>query len=288
MAASATLFALMNFFARLASSTASWASVGAVRAIVGAGVAYAVGRSRGADLRVHDVRALFWRSAFGTVSMVCTFHALSSHALSLGDTVTLLNLSPLFLAVLAPHVLGERTSPATAMSLLVAVAGVLLVLRPAIFFGPHETPTSLVGPSPAATATSAVTAALFAAIAMTMLRRVGQKDSAESIALHFSLFAFVVLGAITASAPHLPSARDAGFMVAAGLAAGFAQLAMTRAYALERAAKVGSLSYLAVVASAVLGAVVLGERPRAIALVGMVLVVTSGLLVTFATDDAHA
>lgn len=288
MATSATLFALMNFLARLASSTASWASVGAVRALVGAAVAYAVGRTRGQDLRAHDPKALFWRSAFGTASMVCTFHALSSRSLPLGDTVTLLNLSPVFLAVLAPILLRERTTPATAVGILIALGGVVLIVRPAFLFGAHASVLGVPGPTPGQTATSAVGAAGFAAIAMTMLRRAGQRDSAESIALHFSLFAFVVLGAIALADPRLPSPRDAACMVGAGLAAGFSQIAMTRAYTLERAARVGSLSYLAVVASAALGAVVLGERPRATALVGMALVVASGLVVGFAREGARA
>ncbi len=287
MALGAVLFALMNFFARLASSSASWASVGAVRALVGAGVAFVVARSRGIPLHAGDRKTLFWRSAFGTVSMVCTFYALSSRTLSLGDTVTLLNLSPVFLAIVAPIVLRERTSGATALGILVALAGVVLVLRPAFLFGAHgEVARAAFGPSLAASAGTAVAAAMFSAVAMTMLRRVGQSDSAESIAFYFSLFAFAVLTAIALGDPRLPSARDAVFMVLAGVAAGFAQIAMTRAYALERAARVGSMSYLSVVASALLGAVVLGERPPLLALGGMALVVASGLLVTFTRPAA--
>src|SRR5262249_9057868 len=110
MALGATLFALMNFFARLASSSASWASVGAVRAFVGALVAIAVARARGAPLAVKDKRAIFWRSLLGTGAMVATFYALSSRTLSLGDTATLLYLTPVFLAILAPIFLRERTS----------------------------------------------------------------------------------------------------------------------------------------------------------------------------------
>ena len=282
MAASATLFAFMNFFAKLASASASWASVGAVRALVGAGVAYLVGRSRGARLRAVNRRALFWRSLFGTASMLCTFHALSCRSLSLGDTVTLLNLTPLFLAVVAPLVLRERTGPATAVAIVVALAGVVLVVRPALLFGVAPLAVHAAGPSAGVGAASAVASALLAAVAMTMLRRSGQEDSAETIALHFSLFAFVAMLVFAVADFRLPTLRDAGFMVAAGLAAGFAQITMTRAYTLERAARVGSLGYLSVVASAVLGALVLGERPGALALLGMALVVGSGLLVTFA------
>ena len=59
---------------------------------------------------------------------------------------------------------------------------------------------------------------------------------------------------------------------------------MTRAYALERAARVSGMSYLSVVTSALLGAAVLSEVPTPGALAGMALVVTGGLIVTFTRD----
>jgi drug/metabolite transporter (DMT)-like permease len=44
------------------------------------------------------------------------------------------------------------------------------------------------------------------------------------------------------------------------------------------------MSYLSVVASAVLGGLVLRERPPALALAGMMLVVVGGVVVTFAKE----
>ncbi len=43
----------------------------------------------------------------------------------------------------------------------------------------------------------------------------------------------------------------------------------------------GGMGYLAAVASALLGAIVLGERPSVAAIAGMALVVVGGLVVTF-------
>jgi drug/metabolite transporter (DMT)-like permease len=284
MALGACLFALMNFFARLASATAPWPMVGGVRALIGAAVAVAVAKARGASLVTHERRAVLLRSLFGTAAMVCTFYALTSPALSLGDTVTLLNLAPVFLALLAPMVLREKTSPASALAIALALAGVVLVVRPAALFGGAE------GGAPGAgtTAAVAVLAAFFTSIAMMLLRRIGPRETPESVAFHFSLFAALVMGAIGASDLRVPEARDAACMVAAGLCAGFAQLAMTRAYALERAARVSAMSYLAVVVSALLGAAVLGESPTATALVGMGLVVVGGVVVTFAREPRNA
>ena len=85
MALGALLFALMNFFARRATASASWASVAAVRAMIGALVAVMVVRARGSSLVAKDGRAIIGRSVLGTLSMLLTFYALSSRTLSLGE-----------------------------------------------------------------------------------------------------------------------------------------------------------------------------------------------------------
>lgn len=281
MAASAVLFALMNFFARLATASASWMTVGAVRGLIGGFVAIAVARARGRSLVVKDRRAVFWRSLVGTAAMSATFLALSSRTLSLGDTVTLLNLTPVFLAVLAPIFLGERTSGAVVLALTLSLGGVVLVLHPSFAF---EGAAPAGGLSAAATAGLAVLASFLASIAMMLLRRVGPTETAEGISMHFSFFAAGTLGLASLTDLRMPTARDAILMVAAGIFAGLAQIALTRAYSLELAARVSGMSYLAVVTSALLGAVVLHEQPTLGALLGMALVVSGGLVVTLTRD----
>lgn len=284
MAAGAILFALMNFFARLASSSASWMTVGGGRALIGALVAFGVARARGTSLVANDRKAVFWRSLFGTAAMGTTFYALSSRTLPLGDTVTLLNLTPVFLAVLAPFVLRERTTASVGVALLLSLAGVVLILHPSFTWQAPPALAAAAGPSASTTAAVAVSAAFFASIAMMQLRRVGKTENPEAIAVHFSLFAGVVLMGLSLFDLRMPAPRDAGFIVLGGVCAGLGQLALTRAYTLELAARVSGMGYLAVVASALLGGAVLGERPSLGAICGMALVVLGGLVVTFVRD----
>ncbi len=286
MAASALLFAFMGFFARLATASTSWATVGAARALVGAAVAIAFARMRGASLRGGRARDMWLRSLFGTGAMMCTFYALSSRALPLGDTVTLLNLSPVLLALVAPVLLGERTTGAGAIGIAVALAGVVFVAQPAFLFHTARPAAPLGGPTAGVTAAFAIAAASFTALAMTMLRRVGRTTSPEAVALHFSLVAAAAMTAISLIDPKIPSPRDAAAMLAAGLCAGVGQLTMTRAYATERAARVGGMSYLSVVVSAALGAAALGEIPSEPALLGMALVVTGGVVLALRDKTA--
>lgn len=272
MATSAALFASMNFFARIASVSSSWAMVGAVRALVGACVAIAVARMRGVSLAAKDRKAVFWRSVFGTLSMIATFAAVTSPDLPLGDSTTLLNLSPVFLAILAPIFLGERTTIGVVVAIAISLAGVCLVVKPAALFGGdlHGGGT---------TALISVAGGLSTACAMMLLRRVGQTESTEAIAVHFSLTAAFVMAVIAMFHLRMPTLHDVGFMLLAGICAGFAQLALTRAYSLERAARVAPVGYLSIVVSALLGAIVLGEIPSLLTLAGMALVIAGGLLV---------
>jgi len=108
----------------------------------------------------------------------------------------------------------------------------------------------------------------------------GSSESREAVTLHFSLVAAAALSVIAALHASVPDARTLAFMMGAGASGGFAQIALTRAYAMEKAARVGGVSYLAVVVSAVLGAVALHEWQSARAVCGMALVVTGGLVVT--------
>lgn len=281
MAISAFLFASMNLLARAATSSASWATIGFTRATIGALVAYSVARLRGGTVATKDYRAVLWRAFFGTISMFSTFYALSSKTLSLGDVATLLNIAPVFLALLAPFVLKERTSKLVGVAIAIALTGVVFVVRPSFIFGAGAIAAHVMtGPSAGVTALVAIGAALSTSFAMMMLRRVGQTESPEAIAFHFSIIAAGVLGVIALVDLRAPSFRDAVLMVGAGLCAGTGQLLMTRAYTLENAARVAGMSYIAVPASALLGTVFLGDKLGPTTTVGMILVVFGGVLVT--------
>jgi drug/metabolite transporter (DMT)-like permease len=282
MAASAALFGTMNFFARLASAHQPWQLVGATRALVGALVAIAVARARGASLRINDKKAMWVRTAFGTAAMGLTFWALASPGLGLGDTATLLNLAPLMIALLGPLLLGERAGRGLYVALALAATGVTLVLRPAFLFGGAHAVDGA-----GKTALLATLAATFSAFAMIALRKIGPKESPEAVSTHFSLTAAAVFGALSIPQLSVPQPKDALYMLLAGFAAGLAQIAMTRAYSLARAARVASMGYLSVVVSAIYGAAALGEWPHPIALCGMVLVIAGGLVSALPSMRSH-
>jgi len=272
MCVASALFAVMTLAARMAARSAGWATIGASRAFMGGMVALFFAWQTGVSLKTRSPRMSWARSGFGTISMITTFYALGRTDLALGDAVTLLSMAPLFIAVLAPTFLGERSSARLWGVLLVAFAGVALIA------GPHLSFRAL-------PAVSAVVAALSSAIAMMFLRRMrsgGEPENAEAIAFHFSVVGFTALFVINLFSFRMPTAVDAVYLALAGTAGGLAQLAMTRAYALAQAARLGAMGYLGTVMSFVGSILLLGEEPQLGQLFGAVLVIGAGVVLALA------
>jgi drug/metabolite transporter (DMT)-like permease len=91
---------------------------------------------------------------------------------------------------------------------------------------------------------------------------------------------------VTLSLVALPTLRapDLGgllLLLGTGASGAFAQIAMTRAYALDRAARVGVWNYLGVVLTHFAAIGILGEREDPIGLVGAALVIAAGVGLTW-------
>lgn len=280
MCSACILFASMNIFARLASAQIPWAEVGAVRAAVAVALTLIIAKSRGVPfiLRDQNKQKNAWaRSIFGTSAMLCTFYALGAPAIALGDVVTLGSLSPVFIALLAPKLLGEPAGTWIWLATGLATLGVALVAGPTLHISGHLALVSVAG-------------AFFSAMAMMYLRKLSgpstgsspgeARANPEAVVMHFSLFAMAVLLLIALPKLTIPTPRGALWLVATGISGGLAQLSMTRAYALEKAARLGILGYLTVVLSNLLGILVLRERPTLIQIAGTLLVVAAGVLPT--------
>jgi len=269
-------FAVMNVSARLAGGDLPWPEVAAARFLVGVLLAVGLARMRGVSLRITDRRASWGRAIFGTLSALCTFYALTSPRIHLADAVTLGATAPIFVALLAPAVLGEPRSRAVGLAVVIAFTGVALVLQPRF-------------QSAAGVAAIATLGALLYAFAMMLLRRLGAGESGEAVVLHFSLVALVTTVALSIPVWRTPSPRAALFLLGTGMAGGGAQLAMTRAYSLDSAARVSALTYLGILFTVLLAIPVFGERPSLAQALGALAIIAAGLLLArSAQAAAHA
>jgi len=163
--------------------------------------------------------------------------------------------------------LRERVGARVALAVLLGFAGMVAVVRPS--FG-GEIPVALI----------ATVGAVFYALAMIWLRKIGPGESHEAVVLHFSLVASVTFLALSIPVWRWPGWPSAGFLLGAGLAGGGAQIAMTRAYSLARAAPVAAMSGLSIVFTYLLAIPVFGDQPTAWQVAGSFLVIAASLLLT--------
>ncbi len=261
-------FAAMNLTTRLGAHALPWQEIAAVRFVVGALVAVVVARGRGTSLRITDQRNAWLRSLFGTCSALGTFYALASPRISVGDAATLGATGPIFVALLSAPLLGEPVGGHLTLAVLTAFAGVVAVVQPSF-------------QSAAPVALAATSGAVFFALAMIWLRKLGPNESGEAVVFHFSVVAAVVMLGLSLPGWQTPDRTSLLFVLGTGLSGGLAQVAMTRAYALDRAARVSALGYLSIVLTHALAIPLFGERTTLLQVMGTALVIGGGLLVSY-------
>jgi len=273
MALAQVLFAGMNVCTRLSARDLPWSEVAAVRFMVGAALALAIARRRGSSLRVRDQRSAWRRSGYGTLAAVCAFYALGSNRIALGDVATLGATAPIFVALLSRHLLSEPVDGWVSFAVGLGFAGVIAVVRPSFSLAIPVALISTVG-------------AMFYALAMIWLRKIGPGESPEAVVLHFSLVALATHLLLALPVWRWPDWHSGLFLLGAGLGGGSAQVAMTRAYSLHRAAPVTALSGLGIVLTYLLAIPALGDQPTIWQIAGSLLVITSGILLALSSRPA--
>jgi drug/metabolite transporter (DMT)-like permease len=259
-------FAGMNVCTRLGAAHLPWAEIAAARFLIGAIIAVTLAAARGVSLRVTDRPGTWRRSVFGTLSAIGTFYALSSTRIGLGDAATLSATAPVFVALLSGPLLGERVGRRLWVAVALAFAGIVALLRPSFEVAAPVAVVATVG-------------AFFYALAMIWLRKIGPGESHEAVVLHFSLVGCATMIAIALPGWTWPDLEGGLYLLGAGLGGGGAQLAMTRAYSLQRAAPVTALSNLGIVFTYLLALLVFPSRPTGWQIAGSLLVIAATVLV---------
>jgi drug/metabolite transporter (DMT)-like permease len=258
-------FAWMTSLAHLIRDDCDWRVIALARSGLAMLFAVALARAAGARLVFLRPRTLWVRSVAGSVSLVCTFYALSR--LPPHVVLTLTNTFPIWVAVLSWPVLGERPTAAVWLAALTGVAGVALI---------QAQVRHLEGPLDPLAVALALVASVSTAVAMLGLHRLQDLDP-RAIVAHFSGVAalFCLASFFVGPAPavgHLGDARTLGLLLAVGGTATVGQLFLTKAFSAGPPAKVSVVGLTQVVFA--LGLYLLLERPafHPATLVGIALV----------------
>ena len=187
-------------------------------------------------------------------------------------TVTALGFAmPLILTIVSVPLLGERVGPRRATAVVVGLGGVLLMLRP-WQVGADAMPLGAV---------AIVMAGVFTwALSMINIRQMG--DAGER---NVTIVAWYSLGTASLAAIGCignwvtPTPWQLGALICAGLTSGIAQLLMTEGYRAAETSLVAPFEYGAIIYATVLGVAIWGEWPDIWSLVGVAVLIASGLYI---------
>lgn len=216
---------------------------------------------------------LVLRGVTGFLALSCFYHSITQ--LSLADATVIQHSSPIFTALIAAAVLGERLDLKVLASIGLGLAGVTLVTRPPFLFG-----ASMADSSRAISAEAAVIAlvgAITAAAAYVSVRALTRTENSLVIVFYFPLVS------VPASIPPLipvavwPAGVDWLILLAVGVSTQLAQVEMTRGLALLPASRAIPIGYLQVVFAILWGALLFREFPDVWTLAGSLLILVGTL-----------
>jgi drug/metabolite transporter (DMT)-like permease len=230
-------FALMSTLAHELGRSCDWQVIALTRATLAFGFAALLALAAGARVFVWRPATLWIRSLAGSVSLVCTFYALTR--LPVSDVLTLTNMFPIWVGLLSWPLLGERPSARVWVATVSGVVGVALIQQPHFAEGNFASILAL-------------TSSFFTAVAMIGLHRLHQIDF-RSVVVHFSgVSALFCAGALLFF--DRPVARETGLttetvimLLGVGVAATVGQLSLTKAFALGAPAKVSVVALTQIV-----------------------------------------
>ncbi|PRP90491.1 EamA-like transporter family protein [Enhygromyxa salina] len=230
-------------------------------------------RLRKQKLRPNAPWPVLLRSLAGLAAMSGYFYAL--RALTLIENAVLHLLQPVFVAVLAPLILGERLRRGAVLALLLALLGALVVVRPDLAWRANI---------PMLPLAAGAGAALCSALAHIMVRKSTARDSPELVVFWFTIAVSAAAVAVAlgrgelAKLPAGLELGEAAWKITAMAGFGLAgQLLMTRAYGRAAAPLVAIVAYASIPASIVLD-LAWGVRPGLDEALGSVLLVVAGAL----------
>lgn len=280
MLGSALAFSIMAALAHALGETLPWQIIAASRTALAFVFATTLTLHSGGRLVLWRPRTLWVRSLAGSVSLVCTFYALTR--LPVADVLTLTNVFPVWVALLSWPILGERPSREAWVAIAIALSGVVLVQQP--HFDGDKLPVMV-----------ALLSSFSTAISMLGLHRLQGVDP-RAVVAHFSGVALLVcLGCIwlmPAGALASLEARSPALVMLLGVGASatIGQLLLTKAFAAGPPAKVSVVALSQVVFGLMFDVLVWNHSVGWITLLGMVLVMapTAWMLVSqgrLQTDD---
>ena len=272
------MFAAMGAGVKLASVFYSTSEIVMYRGIIGTVLLLVLVRLQGHSLRTPFPRQHLWRSIVGVSSLWMWFYAISR--LPLATAVTLNYMAPIWLSawMLLTGWWQGKGIPEWPLVLAVAMSfvGVTLVLQPA------AATDAWVG------GLVAIASSVVAAMAYLQVRKLGQMGEPEYRVVFYFSATMAVAGFVgtffengAATPLHPLTWHGAGLLLAIGIPALLAQIAMTRSYRLGKVLVIANLQYTGIIFSSLWGMLLWGDVFDWHVWAGMAVILCSGIAATF-------
>lgn len=272
---SSFFFALMNLFVRLSGDLPS-VQKSFFRNFVAMLFAAAILWKERPEITLDKTskKYLLYRSAFGTVGILCNFYAVDH--LVLADASMLNKMSPFFAIIFGTLILKERVSLFQGSCVAAAFIGVLFVVKPTglhMAFFP-----ALIG----------LLGGLGAGIAYTYVRALGQRGvKGPFIVFFFSAFSCLLTLPYLLLRYHPMTPGQLGILLLAGLAAAGGQFTITAAYCYAPAREISVYDYSQILFSALLGFLIFGQVSDLFSWVGYIIICSTAVAM-FLHTNKHA
>ena len=276
------IFAIMGVCVKLASATSSTSEIVLARGAVGMTVLFVLARTRGLSLKTLYPWQHAWRGFVGVTALWLWFFAIGR--LPLATAMTLNYMAPIWIAAIV-FTLGwwhntRRFEWGLALAIVTSFCGVALLLKPTI----HA--EQWVG------GLTALISGFLSALAYIQVKKLGQLGEPEYRVVFYFSASGVIAGLISGLIDtwlrtgafrilHQLSALDALLLLAIGVTATIAQVAMTRAYRFGSMLVTANLQYTGIVFSSIWGILIWGDRLDAFGWLGIAIILASGVAATF-------
>jgi len=227
---------------------------------------------------------LLFRGTMGFTALLAYFYIIAH--IPLGEAVTYNKTSPIFVAIFAYIFLKEKLSPWAILAIIIGFVGIILIAQPE---GGTFDKYDMLG----------IFSGIGAALAYTSIRELREYYDTRAIVMSFMGVGTVAPILLMLVAPYVDAPKSLDFMFAEfvmpegiiwfyllimGLSATASQILMTKAYELTKAGIVGTISYSNIVFALIIGISLGDPIPNAWTFLGILLVISSGLLVALSKE----
>lgn len=264
-------FALMNLVVKFLSNIPAVELV-FFRSIVSLVLSFYFIRRRNLSPLGNNRKWLVLRGVFGVTALTTFFYTLQE--LPLAAAITLQYLSPIFTALFATFLLGEKVKGYQWIFFVISFLGIAVIRG----FDEHiDTTYMLLG----------IMSSIFAGLAYNAIGKVKHTDNPVVVVFYFPLIAAPIMGIASIFVWQTPIGWEWLLLLLMGVLTQIAQVYMTKAFQTSDVSGLTGMKYLGIIFALSFDFFIFGQAYTAQALIGMAMVI-SGVLLNLFTKGKKA